>query len=171
MQGRKRNLSWGRLLRKTGAGILPQVAGVAPLNDVAVLQRVAAAAIAGGLAVDQVGPAGMGAAVEFIQVLNPGDIRAAVDGRPVGFQMDAIVPAELGQGVVCRLALGKLPLGGGQNDAVGGQDLFLAGFQLIQMLEDGAAVDGDGAAARPALPAFWRSRRAADRKRKSRFFS
>ena len=82
-----------------------EVAGVLPLDDVAVLQRIARATIVGAPAVHLVDPAGELSAVELIEVVDALDVGAVLHGRVDELHVDALLLAGPPQDVEDALAL------------------------------------------------------------------
>src|SRR5574344_1691083 len=127
--------------------IIAQITGIAPLDYIAAFQLVAGAAVVGLPVVDTVHPDGEIAAVELVQVVDALDVGAVVDRRPGRFHMDPVVPAHTLQHIKNRLPLVEGDDGGGQDHAVGRDELHLVGMQTFHVAEDGGALDGKGAGA------------------------
>ena len=144
----RRNRSWFSL---QGADVAPEIARIAPDDGVAVMERVAAAAVIRPDAVDAVHPAGQLAAVKFVEVADALDIGAVVRGRPSRLHVDALRAADLLQHVKHRAPLRKGDRRLRQEHAIGRDDVRLAGLQVVHVREHRAALNPHRAVQRTGI--------------------
>ena len=133
-------------LRYRPADIGSIIAGIDPLHDIAVLQLIAAASVVGEPVVDAVHPAGQLAHIEFIEVVDAFDIGRIIHRRILELHMDLLLLAGALEYVEDALSLIE---GDGhrlQDPPVLRYQLFFFRIAEIQIIQNGCAGDGNGAA-------------------------
>ena len=124
--------------------IRPQtVAGVAPDDILTVLQLVGGAAVVGEPFIHLVHPAGFRSHVKFIQVVDALDIVAVVHGRPAVFDLDVRGLTDLVQHLEHCIPLREADPCLGEDRSVSGDEGCLFLVQIIGVVQNGVADDGD----------------------------
>ena len=91
----------------TTAEIFSQIAGIAPLHHIAVLQLVAGAAVVRKPSVDGIHPAGELPYIELVQIVNTLDIGTVIHRRKAGLHVYLICLADTLQHIVDAFAIAE----------------------------------------------------------------
>lgn len=126
----------------TTAEIFSQIAGIAPLHHIAVIQLVAGAAVVRKPSVDGIHSAGELPYIELVQIVNTLDIGTVIHRRKAGLHVYLICLADTLQYIVDTFAVAERYLCGWKDDTVLRHKGFLALNALINIVQDRLARDG-----------------------------
>ena len=127
----------------TTAEIFSQIAGIAPLHHIAVIQLVAGAAVVRKPSVDGIHSAGELPYIELVQIVNTLDIGTVIHRRKAGLHVYLICLADTLQYIVDTFAVAERYLRGRKDNAVRRYEKLLVLHTFVHIIQNGLARDGE----------------------------
>ena len=127
----------------TTAEIFSQIAGIAPLHHIAVIQLVAGAAVVRKPSVDGIHSAGELPYIELVQIVNTLDIGTVIHRRKAGLHVYLICLADTLQYIVDTFAVAERYLCGWKDDTVLRYEKLLVLHTFVHIIQNGLARDGE----------------------------